>query len=331
MIYTLLRQYPNIMMAAGSLFCFVLTALLLWKFMDKLPADEGREFAVEGKLSRGKPRGAGLIFIIVFIVGALLFSPVNFENWIYLGLVLVEMITGYLDDRSKMPWGRLKKGLFDLAVALIMSFTYLHYNPSVIHFGTCADLIHIPVWLFYVLVVILVWVSINVTNCADGVDGLSGTLTIVTLLGFLCADNFLGKDPTANSFRFEGFRYIIVMFVMALLAYLWFNAGPSILMMGDAGSRAMGMFIAVVALKSGHPLLYIPFALVLILDGGLGLFKVTMIKLTKNKDFMKKCRTPLHDHVRKNLKTNWSNNQCVMRFAIIQAILVILTIYVFRR
>lgn len=331
MIYSLLRQYPNIMMAAGALFCFAATAFFLVKLMDKLPADEGREFAVEGKLSKGKPRGAGVIFVSAFIIGALLFSPIDFENWIYLGLVLIEMITGYLDDRSSMPWGRLKKGLLDLGVALIMSFTYLHYNVSVIHFGTYGELIHIPVWLFYVLVVVLVWVSINVTNCADGVDGLSGTLTLVTLTAFLCADNFPGRDVTGNSFRIGGFKYIIVMFAMALLAYLWFNAGPSILMMGDAGSRAMGMFIAVVALKSGHPILYIPFALVLILDGGLGLFKVTMIKLTKNKDFMKKCRTPLHDHVRKNFETKWSNNQCVMRFAIIQAVICIVTIYVFRR
>ena len=47
-------------------------------------------------------------------------------------------------------------------------------------------------------------------------------------------------------------------------------------MMGDAGSRAMGIFISIAALKSGSPLLYIPVALVLILDGGLGLVKVTL-------------------------------------------------------
>ena len=65
---------------------------------------------------------------------------------------------------------------------------------------------------------------------------------------------------------------------VCILGYLWFNASPSKLLMGDAGSRAIGLFIAFTFLKLHHPLLYIPMAIMLILDGGLGLIKVSFMR-----------------------------------------------------
>jgi len=105
---------------------------------------------------------------------------------------------------------------------------------------------------------------------------------------------------------------------------LWYNATPSKLMMGDAGSRAMGLFISIAILKTGSPFLYIPVALVLILDGGLGLVKVALLRFLKI-HILKNVRTPLHDHVRK--VWDWSNTQTVYRFAIIQIILGVAVVY----
>lgn len=94
--------------------------------------------------------------------------------------------------------------------------------------------------------------------------------------------------------------------------------------MGDAGSRAMGVFISIAILKTGCPVLYVPIALVLILDGGLGLIKVALLRLFKIR-IMKNIRTPLHDHVRK--VWGWSNTQTVFRYAIIQIILSVAVVY----
>ena len=94
--------------------------------------------------------------------------------------------------------------------------------------------------------------------------------------------------------------------------------------MGDAGSRAMGLFISIAILKTGSPVLYIPIALVLILDGGLGLLKVSLIRFCKI-HILNHVRTPLHDHVRK--VWGWSNTQTVYRFAIIQIILAVAVVY----
>ena len=297
----------------GILAAFFLTCVSLAKGSAHLPKDQGREFAVGGALSAGKPRGAGLIFVLVFAITAVLFAHVDPEMIIYLLLLICCMMTGYLDDAAKTSWGRLKKGILDFLVALLVTFTYLHFNGNQITLALTGSSFSIPAPVFAVLSIALIWISINVTNCADGVDGLSGTLTIMT---FYFANQILGHTGD--------FDYLSLLFVVCLLGYLWFNATPSKMLMGDAGSRAMGLFIAIAALKCHDPFLYILAALVLIIDGGLGLVKLTLIK-TIHVHILKNVRTPIHDFVRKT--KGWSNTQTVFRFAIIQIILSVALIY----
>ena len=270
----------------GILFAFGATVLATAKLSPYLPKDAGREFAHDGKLSAGKPRGAGIIFVLAFVASVLLFAPLSAELVIYLLLIVVCMMTGFLDDASKTPWGEYKKGFLDLCVAALVAITFL------------------------------VWTSVNVTNCSDGVDGLSGTLSIITIMSIYIVDRM--KDVN------ETYSFLILLFAVCILGYLWYNATPSKLMMGDAGSRAMGLFISIAILKSGCPFLFIPLALVLILDGGLGLLKVSLLRFLKI-HILKNVRTPLHDHVRK--VWDWSNTQTVFRFAIIQIILSLAVIY----
>ncbi|MBQ8597178.1 MAG: phospho-N-acetylmuramoyl-pentapeptide-transferase [Lachnospiraceae bacterium] len=316
MIHYLLQNHVPAIAALGLLIAFAGTCFFTAKLCHLLPRDGGREFAHDGKLSAGKPRGAGIIFILVFVASTLLFAPVNLEICIYLILVAAEMLTGYMDDASDKPWGELKKGILDLIIAIVLAVTYLNFNSSTIWLPVVGTELTLPPVLFGALIVVLVWASINVTNCADGVDGLSGTLTIITLATFYIIDKAIGNQ--------DDFTFLILMFIICILGYLWYNATPSKLMMGDAGSRAMGIFISIVALKSGCPLLYIPVAIVLILDGGLGLLKVALIRAFKIY-ILKNTRTPLHDHVRKNL--GWSNTQTVFRFAIIQIVVSMAVVY----
>ena len=317
MVYYLLPDHYNPLLSlVGILFAFVATVAATAKLQGLLPKDAGREYAHDGKLSAGKPRGAGIIFVLVFVMTALLFVPIRAELVIYLLLMVVCMMTGFLDDASKTPWGEYKKGFLDLCVAALVAVNYLRYNDNVIDLAFVDVQIVIPPVLFAVLTVILVWGSVNVTNCADGVDGLSGTLTIISIMTIYVVDRLreTGGD----------IPYLILLFAVCILGYLWFNATPSKLMMGDAGSRSMGLFISIAILKTGSPLLYIPIALVLILDGGLGLVKVFLIRFLKI-HILKNVRTPLHDHVRK--AWNWSNTQTVFRFAIIQIILSVAVVY----
>ena len=316
MLYSVISEGQTSWLALGGiLFAFVATVAALAKLSPYLPKDAGREFAHDGNLSAGKPRGAGIIFVLVFVVTSMLFVPMDRETSVYLILVVICMFTGFLDDASRMPWGQFRKGFLDLCVAALTAWNFMKFNSTDVELALFHVGFSMPGWLFAVLAVILVWVSVNVTNCADGVDGLSGTLTIITIMTVYVVDRMLNVS--------QDFSYLILLLAVCILGYLWYNATPSRLMMGDAGSRAMGLFISIAILKTGRPFLYIPVALVLILDGGLGLVKLSLLRVKIR--VLKKVRTPLHDHVRK--VWGWSNTQTVFRFAIIQILLAVAVIY----
>ncbi|MDE5737529.1 MAG: phospho-N-acetylmuramoyl-pentapeptide-transferase [Oscillospiraceae bacterium] len=306
----------DIIFLISAIISFGLTLAGILGFAKYLPKDHGREFAVNGSLSKGKARGAGLILILALIISCVICLPLNLEYMIYLVALFVEMMSGYLDDASEKPWGELKKGLIDLVVAVGVSVTVYYFHGGTILmpiFGLEA-VISPPVYI--ILGVILIWASINVTNCADGVDGLCASLSIVTLTSVFLLMHIVRNLLTESQ---ESAMLFVWIAILMLVAYLWFNCSPSSILMGDAGSRAIGLFIAIAFMLSGMPILFIPCALLLILDGGLGLVKLTILRVTKSKNFMKNIRTPIHDHARKN--KHWSDTQVVIRFVLIQILL----------
>lgn len=310
MFYNLLAKTNNTTLALlVPMLCSFLIAFFSLKFFKRiLPKDQGRAFAVNGALSEGKPRGAGIIFVTSFTLCTALFYPLDIENIIYLVLVCAAMLSGYFDDAAETPWGNLKKGLIDLVISLGIAFTYYFYNGSQVKLYIIDSTFTIPAPLFIILAGVLVWTAINVTNCTDGVDGLCGSLVMTVLL------------PLAFMVTKSGAADMLLPMIMfvTLAAYLWFNCSPSQMLMGDAGSRALGVFLAVMFLKTAAPFAFIPIAIVIILDGGLGLLKLSFRRFLKIKNFMEGIRTPLHDHARKN--KGWSDTQVVIRFTILQII-----------
>ncbi|WP_455268006.1 phospho-N-acetylmuramoyl-pentapeptide-transferase [Ruminococcus sp.] len=310
MFYNLLAKTNNTtLVLLVPMLCSFLVAFFSLKFFKRiLPKDQGRAFAVNGALSEGKPRGAGIIFVTSFTLCTALFYPLDIENIIYLVLVYAAMLSGYFDDAAETPWGNLKKGLIDLVISLGIAFTYYFYNGSQVKLYITNSTFTIPAPLFIILAGVLVWTAINVTNCTDGVDGLCGSLVMTVLLPLAL---MVTKSGAADMLL------PMIMFV-TLAAYLWFNCSPSQMLMGDAGSRALGVFLAVMFLKTAAPFAFIPMAIVIILDGGLGLLKLSFRRFLKIKNFMEGIRTPLHDHARKN--KGWSDTQVVIRFTLLQII-----------
>ena len=310
MFYNLLAKTDDTtLVLLVPMLCSFLIAFFSLKFFKRiLPKDQGRAFAVNGALSEGKPRGAGIIFVTSFTLCTALFYPLDIENIIYLVLVYAAMLSGYFDDAAETPWGNLKKGLIDLVISLGIAFTYYFYNGSQVKLYITDSTFTIPAPLFIILAGVLVWTAINVTNCTDGVDGLCGSLVMTVLL------------PLAFMVTKSGAADMLLPMIMfvTLAAYLWFNCSPSQMLMGDAGSRALGVFLAVMFLKTAAPFAFIPMAIVIILYGGLGLLKLSFRRFLKIKNFMEGIRTPLHDHARKN--KGWSDTQVVIRFTILQII-----------
>lgn len=310
-MYKILSNYLSVnqIVMIGIIVAFVITFLALKRPLPFLPSDKGRDYALNGNLSKGKIRGVGLTFVVCFLICSFIFLPVDREYVIYSILLFGVMLSGYLDDASDTPWNEYKKGLIDLILSVITILTFMDFNSTTIYIGT-AELI-IPKVLYIILGIILFWVAINVTNCSDGVDGLCASVASVVLVSFsIIFSQTLGKYAMAN-----------FLFVAVLLAYLYFNSSPSSMLMGDAGSRALGFFIAIITIKTGHPFIFILLAGVFLIDGGLGLVKVFLLRFLKI-GILKKTLTPIHDHVRK--KHHWSDTQVVVRFLIIQTFFSIL-------
>ncbi len=303
-------------MVIGCVAAFAITLILL-KFLPGekiiLGHDRGRKYAQGSEVNIGKPTGVGFYFILVFLLVSSIFcfliSPVTSDKGFFesgnvvtglgFGLlaVLAEMVTGWLDDRSKNAWNEYIKGALDFVVSLIAGFIVVHFFGTRVYLAITGTYFDIHPVLFYILAVLLFVVSINATNATDGIDGLSGSLSVIAvittfIMGFLAKSLF---DDNA--------LLLVVFFVPALIAYLIFNFNPSKMLMGDAGSRSLGFFIAFFLIYCRIPLLYFIVGLPFLCDGGISIVKITVGRLTKKKIILfKNITTPLHDELRKNRK-----------------------------
>ncbi len=295
-----------------------LCGLLIKIFKNKLPKDQGREFAVDGKKSAGKIRGVGLVFVISFIICALIFIPVTIEYAIYYVLIFLGMLSGYLDDRSEKPWGEYKKGIIDIIISVGTAATFVYFNSNLLTISFFGHFLSIHPIVYGVLGTILVWMMINAVNCTDGIDGFSTTLSSVSFISLAAV--ILLKDTDSNMVN------LVVILILILLPYLWKNSEPSTMLMGDAGSRALGLFMAMLIMKTGNALLVIPLCCVICFDGLIGIAKISVRRFLRIKNFLEGVRTPLHDHFRKN--KGWSNTQVIYRFSMLQIVISLITILI---
>jgi phospho-N-acetylmuramoyl-pentapeptide-transferase len=307
----------------GFFLCGILTWLLLPRLAEKYcPRDRGRAHAVEANKAQGKPTGAGIVFIPMFLLIQLIVLPLSWEILGILGLTLLASVFGFLDDRASDAWGEYIKGAIDLVIGLGAALLIGGLHPVEIWLPFTKLKLALDPLLYLPLAVVWIWTAINATNCTDGVDGLSGTLSSTAFLSLGALLYFVLGHVEMSSYLLvphynDGATYGILAFSMAgtLAGYLWHNAHPSSLLMGDAGSRAMGFLLGVLVLKCGNPFLSLVVAGVLLVNGGTGLLKVALLRFFKISIF-KEIRFPLHDHVRKNM--HWSTPQVLVRFSLVQ-------------
>lgn len=337
----LLQSY-TVLIALALYAGFFATFILLPKFYNFLPHDRGREFALSStsEAAKGKPTGAGSSFITIFVLDCILFTPMKFQQLGVLILTWFTMLTGFLDDRSTTSWGEYRKALLDLiisvATAAVLYFCFRADSPDGkiyfwLPFVTTTVAVH-PI-VYFAVCVIIIWASINTTNCTDGVDGLSSTLVLIALLTLGATFYFiLGHKDIAAYLLVphieDGAAWAVMTFALAgvLMGYLWRNAFPSQVLMGDAGSRALGYFIGMSVMVSGNPFLILATSTIIFINGGLGLFKVALIRFFHIHIFSN-VRFPLHDHMRKN--HGWSPTQVLIKFMIMQLLVTLAILGVF--
>lgn len=341
--YQLLEIYGPFRLLKSHLFLIgfgtALAASLTWywlpRFWKRLPSDLGRLYAVGANQSMGKPVGAGVIFVPVFVLVSLLVLPIDLRFLEVLAVILLVMLEGYLDDRKPGGLSEYQLGIIDLGLALLGAIILCQFQPVQIWLPIIKADVLLPVWAFIPLATALIWLTTNATNCTDGVDGLSGSLSAVSFMylgGVLYA--ILGHPGISEyllvPYYEDGTGWATLSFVMTgcLIGYLWHNAPPSLVLMGDAGSRPIGFLMGMLVLASGNPFLIFVVSGVILVNGATGLLKVFLLRFFKIGIF-KKVRYPLHDHVRR--EKGWSNPQVLVRFVLLQIVLTpLLLLFLFK-
>lgn len=318
---------------------FFLSKILIPMFYEKLPHDRGREFAIKetSEAAKGKPTGAGVVFITIFVLICFFIVPLSLSRSLILLLTWFTMLSGFLDDRSVTSWGEYLKGFLDLVISVAAS-VILYYGiknasaDGVVSFWLpfVSHTVEVNPVVYVVISTIMLWASINTTNCTDGVDGLSASLVLIALLTLGVVFYFILGHVGISSYLLVphiagGANWAVMIFALAgvLMGYLWHNAFPSKCLMGDAGSRALGFFIGVCVMVSGNPFLILATSSIIFVNGGMGLLKVFLLRFFKIKIF-ETIRFPLHDHMRKN--RGWSPTQVLLKFMIMQLLITCLLI-----
>lgn len=168
-----------------------------------------------------------------------------------------------------------------------------------------AGAVSVPWWLYVPFAAFVLIATINSVGITDGMDGLAATTSGIAFAAFWIVSLWQGDVPTAA---------LCGTVVGALLAYLWFNAHPAQMFMGDTGSLPLGALLGMVALLLGQPLLLIPIGVIFVANAGSDVLQVASVKLRKQRLFK---IAPLHHHFR---RIGWPETWVVQRFWIVGAI-----------
>lgn len=282
----------------------------------------------------GTPSMGGILVILAILISSLLFMPVySMPAWIALGALIAFGFIGFIDDYKKIksqsnkaanglsPMLRLVlEGACVLVLAYFINKTMPGYVPNLSLVLGSSVILSLG-FLYYVFAYFVICGSANATNITDGLDGLLVKLYMpvlivlvvalygATRIGFMDAVMFL---PQAS-----GLYAVLGGAFGAVLGFLWFNAKPAAIFMGDVGSLALGGFMGTVAmlLKSEIIMCVAAGMMVLILMSSFiqtMCFKITRkITGTGRRVFL---RAPLHHHFE---ELGWPETKIVDRFFVL--------------
>jgi phospho-N-acetylmuramoyl-pentapeptide-transferase len=289
----------------------------------------------ESHLSKaGTPTMGGALILVAIAVATLLWADLgNRYIWVVLMVTLAFGAIGWVDDYKKIVYGNSKglsawskygwQSLAALTAGLYLFYTAESPAETQLIVPFFKD-IALPLGAWYVLVVYFVVVgSSNAVNLTDGLDGLA-ILPTVLVAGALAV--FAYATGNFNIAGYLGIPFIrdlgeVVVFCGAMvgagLGFLWFNAYPAQVFMGDVGALALGAALGIVAVLTRQELVFFMMAGVFVMETVSVILQVASFKLTGRRIFR---MAPLHHHF--ELK-GWPEPRVIVRFWIVTVILVL--------
>ncbi|MEZ2219109.1 phospho-N-acetylmuramoyl-pentapeptide-transferase [Rhizobium sp. RCC_161_2] len=286
----------------------------------------------------GTPTMGGLMILAGIVVSALLWA--DLANVYVVATLLVTLgfgAIGFYDDYLKVTKqsdkgfsGRARLGIEFVIAAIAVYFmmnTALSSGPAGSTFGSSIAFpffksFMLNLGMFFVLFGAFVIVSAgNAVNLTDGLDGLAIVPVMIAAASFgviaYLAGNFVFADYLAINFVPGTGELAVVLgaVIGAGLGFLWFNAPPAAIFMGDTGSLALGGLIGSVAVATKHEIVMAIIGGLFVLEALSVIIQVGFFKMTRRRVFL---MAPIHHHFEKK---GWTESQVVVRFWIVAVIL----------
>jgi phospho-N-acetylmuramoyl-pentapeptide-transferase len=325
-------------MATAGLFVFLFGPWIIDHL--RIRQGKGQPIRADGPQSHlitktGTPTMGGLMILSGLVVSTLLWAnPMNPYVWIVLGVTLGFGLVGFYDDylkvtrqshagfsgRSRLAIEALIAGAACVALAqlgrapLATSLAFPFIKEMVIDLG----------WFFVVFGIFIIIGAGNAVNLTDGLDGLAiGPVMIAAgcfgVFSYVVGNAFFSDYLQLHYVPGTGELAVVCGAVIgAGLGFLWFNAPPASIFMGDTGSLALGGLLGTVAVATKHEVVLAVVGGLFVLEAVSVIVQVVSFKLTGRRVFR---MAPIHHHFEQK---GWTEPQIVIRFWIIAVVLALI-------
>jgi phospho-N-acetylmuramoyl-pentapeptide-transferase len=280
----------------------------------------------------GTPTMGGLMILLGIVVATVLWAnPRNPYVWVVLAVTLGFGLIGFYDDYLKVTrqshagFSGRTRILFEIAIALaaciaIASLGRPQFATS-LAFPVFKELIVNLGWFFVVFGAFIIVGAGNAVNLTDGLDGLAIGPVMIAAACFMGIAYLAGNAVFADYLQIHyvaGTGELAVLcgaVIGAGLGFLWFNAPPASIFMGDTGSLALGGLIGTIAVATKHEIALAIIGGLFVLEAVSVIVQVVSFKLTGKRVFK---MAPIHHHFE---QLGWTESQIVIRFWIISLVL----------
>jgi phospho-N-acetylmuramoyl-pentapeptide-transferase len=329
-----LIRYISFRAGAASATALLIGLLLGPKFISWLRAKQGKgqPIRADGPQShlakRGTPTMGGLLILTSLAISVLLWMDLrNQYVWACLLVTGGFGLIGWLDDYDKVKKahhaglsGKTRLAL-EFLIAGVATWLMVRTGGTGLHLPFVKETVLDLGW-FYILFGAFVIVAFgNAVNLTDGLDGLATMPVIIASLAFLLISYLVGNVKFA---AYLGIPHVpgagdLTVLLMAIigagLAFLWFNAPPAAVFMGDTGSLALGGALGAVAVATHHEFVLAIVGGLFVVEALSVVIQVAVYKRTGKRVFL---MAPIHHHFE---HLGWSEPTVVIRFWIISFVL----------
>src|SRR5690242_8338073 len=303
----------------------------------RLRQGKGQPIRADGPQShlitkKGTPTMGGLMMLFGIVVSTLLWAnPANRYVWIVLGVTLAFGLIGFYDDYLKVTKqthagfaGRTR--LLAEAIIAVLACTALAHlgrgpTATSLVFPFFKELVINLGWAFVLLGAFVIVGAGNAVNLTDGLDGLAIVPVMIAAASFGLISYLAGNAVFAEYLQIHyvpGTGELAVLcgaVIGAGLGFLWFNAPPASIFMGDTGSLSLGGMLGAIAVAIKHEIVLAIVGGLFVLEAVSVIVQVVSFKLTGKRVFK---MAPIHHHYE---QLGWTEPQIVIRFWIVAVVL----------